>query len=338
MKTVDIKNHQLLDLDTTIGLIKSGKTLVVSGDEQVLSKLPAGNWIGGTIPYFYLKEGPGRLDKEHIFVTDFTDALVDAKVATYNVNNLQKVGENGFDNGFHFLILPALRDIHLSFALNAPDYSNIYTNPLLGFIAGADLDEFTTGSLSKVYNGQTAQAFTDEAVVLHAKLPARQVARLEIVNVFEPSNEISLEVFQDGFTVQDCLIDGQRRNLYEFVKENALDVSYPLVSNYGGASVNVSFQRLDDENQQVIFYAPLFAGRKYTLSKKTDDYVKAFADKAIQALAEEQHIIYNCNCILNYLYGKLDQHSIGYSGAATFGEIGYQLLNQTFTYLAIDES
>lgn len=337
MKTVEIKEHRLLDLNATIDLIKNGRTLILSGDERVLSKLPAGKWIGGTIPYFYLKEGPGRLDKEHIFVTDFTDLLEDAKVAVYDANNLNEVCTNGFDNGFHFMILPALRDIHLSFALHSPDYPNLFANPLLGLIAGADLDEFTKGVLSKTFDGTTAKSFTDQAVVLHAKLPAHQVARLEIVNVFEPSNEVTLEFLQDGFVVQDCLINGQKGNLYEFIKENELDISYPLVSNYAGASVNVSFQRLDDENRQVIFYAPLFAGRKYTTSRKSSDYVKSFSEKATQALVNEQHVIYNCNCILNYLYGGLDKQSIGYSGATTFGEVAYQLLNQTFTYLAIDE-
>jgi len=337
MKTVDIKGHQLLDLNTTIDLIKKGRTLVLSGDEQVLSKLPAGKWIGGTIPYFYLKEGPGRLDKEHIFVTDFTDLLEDAKVAVYDVNNLQQVCTQGFENGFHFMILPALRDIHLSFALNAPDYPNLYDNPLLGLIAGTDLEEFSKGGLSKTFDGTTTQAFTDRAVVLHTKLPAQKVARLEIVNVFEPSKEVSLEFLQDGFVVKDCLINGQQQNLYKFIKEKSIDISYPLVSNYAGASVNVSFQRLDDENQQVIFYAPLFAGRKYTISKRSNDYVQAFSHKATNALVDERQVVYNCNCILNYLYGGLDKQSIGYSGATTFGEIAYQLLNQTFTYLAIDE-
>lgn len=53
--------------------------------------------------------------------------------------------------------------------------------------------------------------------------------------------------------------------------------------------------------------------------------------------ALEPSLIYNCNCILNYLYADLEHNQIGFTGAAAFGEIGYNLLNQTFTYLSIDE-
>ena len=43
-----------------------------------------------------------------------------------------------------------------------------------------------------------------------------------------------------------------------------------------------------------------------------------------------------CNCILNYAYGGLEGRRLpAMHGPATFGEIGYQLLNQTLVYLSI---
>lgn len=43
-----------------------------------------------------------------------------------------------------------------------------------------------------------------------------------------------------------------------------------------------------------------------------------------------------CNCILNYLYSELEGKKVPTMlGPMTFGEIAYQLLNQTLVYLTI---
>ena len=45
---------------------------------------------------------------------------------------------------------------------------------------------------------------------------------------------------------------------------------------------------------------------------------------------------FSCNCILNYLYGELEgKVTEGMYGPVTFGEIAYQLLNQTLVYVRI---
>ncbi|HXZ96426.1 MAG TPA: hypothetical protein VEG37_05180 [Burkholderiales bacterium] len=41
------------------------------------------------------------------------------------------------------------------------------------------------------------------------------------------------------------------------------------------------------------------------------------------------------NCALNFLYGKLEGAQAGLPGPCTFGEIAYQLLNQTMVYLVV---
>src|SRR5437867_2005630 len=46
-------------------------------------------------------------------------------------------------------------------------------------------------------------------------------------------------------------------------------------------------------------------------------------------------VAFACNCVLNFLYGKLDGARVGLPGPYTFGEIGYQLLNQTMVYLDV---
>lgn len=337
MDAMTIQDNKLMTVAEVKALIEDGRQLVLSGNESVLEQLPKGNWIGGTIPYFYNKDQGGGMDKEHIFVTDFSDTAVNFKVATYDQSNLNTVCTSGFENGFHFMILPALKDIHLQYALEAPTFPNLYTNPLIGLIAGADLEEFAAGKPSRTYNGSLGESYENSAVVLHVEVPENKVARLEIVNVFEPSDEVTIEVMEDGFEYDEVMINGEKQSLYDYITENNIDTSYPIVSDYSGATVNISFQRMDEENKKVILYAPLFKGRQYTLSKKFESYTDTFIPKAKAQMAQEKNMIYNCNCILNYLYGELDKNTIGFSGPTTFGEIAYNMLNQTFTYLALDD-
>ena len=54
--------------------INNGKNLLLAGDESILSKLPKGNWIGGTIPYFMADEG-GVFTKDKIYVTEIPDFI-----------------------------------------------------------------------------------------------------------------------------------------------------------------------------------------------------------------------------------------------------------------------
>ena len=49
-------------------------------------------------------------------------------------------------------------------------------------------------------------------------------------------------------------------------------------------------------------------------------------------------IAFSCNCILNFLYSDLEGKHTGHIiGPMTFGEIGYQLLNQTMVFLNVGD-
>jgi len=83
----------------------------------------------------------------------------------------------------------------------------------------------------------------------------------------------------------------------------------------------------------VRFYAPVFPGIEYRHAASIGDYAQEFA-----ALASGTHgdVEFSCNCILNYVHGNLRGRQAGdLRGPATFGEIAYQLLNQTLVYLAV---
>jgi hypothetical protein len=46
--------------------------------------------------------------------------------------------------------------------------------------------------------------------------------------------------------------------------------------------------------------------------------------------------VFSCNCVLNYVYGRLENERAGrLEGPMTFGEIAFQLLNQTLVHVTI---
>ena len=59
----------MFDIGEVQDKIERGKRLIVAGEEDILKRLPPGNWIGGTIPYFMTEKG-GALLKDKIYVTD----------------------------------------------------------------------------------------------------------------------------------------------------------------------------------------------------------------------------------------------------------------------------
>lgn len=63
-----------VSLEKAIKLIEEGKILHIAADESLLNKLPKGNWIAGTTPYFISEEG-GITTKDKLFINIFEDAI-----------------------------------------------------------------------------------------------------------------------------------------------------------------------------------------------------------------------------------------------------------------------
>jgi hypothetical protein len=66
------------------------------------------------------------------------------------------------------------------------------------------------------------------------------------------------------------------------------------------------------------------------------DYVKAFTRQ--MPSGGDDKVFFSCNCILNFLHSELAGKQTGaFTGPVTFGEVAYQLLNQTLVYLKIHD-
>lgn len=314
-------------------LIEDGAALMVAGEEALLEELKAGKWIGGSIPYFLTEEG-GTFTKEKLFVTRLPDDEIrGVAIRTYDAESLSSVYTDAPENGFSFIIIPGMSDTHLSFALKGPSYPKFATRPLLGWISGIDLD--LLGKLSpKVANGETRTLMDDVAIVMHVSLAPGKAADLGIVNIFQQGDGDVLRFDESSFTAKDVVVNGEHRSFVAYIKEKELDTRLPLVANYGGALINTSVQKVDEENRKVDLYAPVFQGVEYRWAASMDDYMTAFTSEVPNAL--EGRVIFSCNCILNYLYSNLEGKRTGdFVGPVTFGEIAYQLLNQTLVYLRI---
>ncbi len=314
--------------------IARGERLLLAGDESLLRSLPAGNWIGGSIPYFMTEQG-GLSTRQKIYVTTLPDSVLDFSVKVYDSETLSSVYTDMTGNGFSVIIMPGSSKTHLAFALRAPQYKDFGHSPLIGWIAGVHLDDL--GKVTpKVFNGQTQAVLEDSAVVMHCLLPSTHVAEVDYLNIFEQGNGDTITFSQDGFSAREAYINGVRVNFAEYVTRQHLDTRLPLVADYFGAMVNVSFQNVDAAAQEVRFYAPVFAGISYKHAKPFKDYVQQFTAK--MPLHLNKNPAFSCNCILNYLYSELEGKRTGdITGPTTFGEVVYQLLNQTMAYLTITD-
>jgi len=316
--------NALLSVDDTIALIRAGALLAIAGRKAALDQLPAGQWIGGTTPYFMTAEGGEIIDDTRLFVTDFS-GLGSVRVASYGIDHLHQISEDAPDNGFALAIIPFQSPVHERFAKESGSYPQAFLKPTVGWIAGFDLGE--AGASAFVYDGQSATRHGNHAVVLHVDLPEGQYPSVEIVNIFEADGVETIQFDEATFAPSSVLVNGEKRSFVDYVKARGLDGGQlPLVGDYGGARINASIRAVEADKVQL--YAPVFPGIDYAFAGAVPDYVGAFGE----SFAAHPHdgAIWSCNCILNFLFGELEGKDIGgCAGPVTFGEIAYSLVNQT---------
>jgi hypothetical protein len=298
-----------------------------------LDQLPAGNWIAGTIPYFMMAGGGVVVTEGKVFATDLTQVGA-VSVACYGPEELAGIAGNAPENGFTIAIIPAGGQSHARFAAEAANYEGAFLKPTVGWIAGVHLSDL--GKVTpKVYDGRTATKHEDRAVVAYVSLPADKLAAVEIVNLFEPDGGDLLHFSSTGFEVVECEVNGEKVNFASYLRQRGLDHGkLPLVGDYAGAHVNASLQTVGEAGGKVALYAPVFPGVDYRFAKPVGDYAAAFRERL--ATQDNSGAVMACNCILNFVFGELEGKAIGgVEGPVTFGEIAYQLLNQTMVVVRV---
>jgi hypothetical protein len=311
-------------------LLAEGQSLIIAADEKLLNELPRGNWIGGTIPYFMTDKG-GCVSEDHLFVQPVSHLAVSSQARTYDKSTISRIGVDSPDNGYTILIMPPLTEVHAEYSLNAPSYPQLFIKVIAGWASGYRVD--ATEGVARVYDGRTGTMHTDKAVAMHVELPPSHRATLGIVNIFEPSDAVEIQFPATGFSTKDAVVNGVNCNFHDYLVECKHDIRLPLIADYCGALINIGFWPLDPIERKVTFGIPVLEGVTYRFSKPVANYVEKFA-AAIPPHVEDP--AFSCNCVFNYLYGELEgKHTGNLVGPMTFGEIGYQMLNQTLVYVMI---
>lgn len=329
-------NNSLLPISKVSQMIKAGKTLILAGGDDVLSRLPKGNWIAGTTSYFMTKDRGGIEDTDMIFVTDISEVASSFKICKYDTGRLSHIYEVTPKPGFTFLIIPMFSDAHLSFSVNAPNYINFASHPLAGWISGVNAKDIGRKK-PKVFDGTTAESFEDDAIALHVDLNKGKIAQINIINLFEPGEGNTVMFDSDGVTPENTIVDGDIYNFYDYIVANKIDTKLPLVADYYGAKINVSFNDIDHDKKKVTLGTPVLCGVRYKHAKYIPDYIKEFQNiLSLDASVSSNSMAFSCNCFLNYMYSELEgKKTEPFYGPVTFGEIAYQLLNQTLVYLEL---
>jgi hypothetical protein len=326
-------SNALLTHSEVAAQIRAGKTLLLAGTEALLKQLPAGCWIGGTIPYFMTAQG-GCLSEDRIFATELPFAI-SAEARVYEPAELKRVYQDGGADEVSFIILPADSAAHTEFALNAPRYAEFAAHSLLGWVSGVNLNQLGQATPQVFCGNNTSLA--NAAAVLRVKLPAGLFPQIGIINLFQPGTGSTITFPQGGLSATTALVDGRECNLADYLAQQNADTRLPLVANYNGAMINVSFRSVDTKTGRVEFYAPVVSDVEYKLAAPVADYVTAF-EAQLRNLRPDA-IAFSCNCILNYLHSQLEcRRTGGIVGPITFGEIAYQLLNQTLVYLELHKA
>ncbi len=326
--------NNLLATKVVKELINNKRVLILAGEEKQLRSLPKGNWIGGTIPYFMAENG-GCIDSERIFVNDITEYTKNIKIIDYNSETINTITTKNFAHGFTYLLLPGFSEVLSTYAMKAHEINSIYDIPLTGWVTGVHLDKLEKIK-PKVFNGQTLEAKENTATAMHVELPADKVANLEIINIFSQGEGDTITFDEEGFCIENCIVNGKRQNFAQYLADNEIDTRLPLVADYSGAMINSSIQEIDTKNKKVMLYSPVKKGVEYKIAKPVHNYV----DEFMSSLPKDIHeVASSFNCILNFLYSNLEGKKTGMmKGPFTFGEIAYILVNQTLVYLTIKDN
>ena len=326
--------NQLVTISEAVSLIEEGKPLLFAGVEPLLDQLPRGNWIGGTIPYFMTHQG-GVYDTSHVFVNRLPDEFIVESARFYTASEISQVNVNGPEDGMSFVVMPYKSDVHTVFAQDAPSFDRYLLHPLIGWVAGIDLSA-KGEQAPKVYLGTEGRANAEDAVVMHCSMPGNFRVLIDIVNVFEPDVQSdSIRFEKGGFSAKVAFVNGERVSFARYLEDNKINTALPMVADFYGARINLSFKSVDSARETVLFYTPVIERVTYRLAKVVDDYEAAFERNTPKGLED---ILFSCNCILNYRHAHLEGKTLGVlTGPFTFGEIAYQLVNQTLVYAVVEK-
>ncbi|MDR1667633.1 MAG: hypothetical protein LBS03_08095 [Bacteroidales bacterium] len=304
-------------------MIEKGIPLFIAGSYEILAGLPKGNWIAGTAQNAILPGQKITLDRQ-LFIQPLPDFVTKTTIQEYDVNSFKEIFADAPENGFTFVIIPFDSEPHFEFSASVMSYNHFGRQPLCGWISW---DVRNTG---RTFSGRQVQAYSDKAVAMHVEFPPDKYAEIQIFNPYTQGTGDDITFESSGLVVKEACINGVKQNFAEYLRKiNFNHRRFPLVGDYAGAMINVSCRSIEEDT--VFLYAAVFPTIKYRTG---------VIDPAVVAPSLlSKKILLSLTCIVNYKQNDFCENYLqNINGLVTYGEIVYQLLNQTTVYLTVDDA
>ncbi len=308
-------------------MIRKGNKLLLAGDNATLSKLPTGDWIAGTTPYFILYPEQHITSHDQIFAYRLPDFVEKISVREYDIASIKNIYNDVPQNGFTVLIMPFGTQIASEFALHAPDYENFARRPVCGWISGQPLDVIMTEK-SYAVSGFGPHFYADKAVAMHISLPENKYAEIQIFNPFKQGSGDTITFDYTSQIVKDAIINGVKQNFADYLRKKNINLQFPMVANYTGAMMNINCFNIQDD--EVYLSASVFESIEYRFAE-IDPSVS-------EPVLIDDRIVFSVTCITNFLQPDLcRKYMKKLHGPVVYGEIAYQLVNQTTMYVTVGD-
>ena len=320
--------QSLYTVEEVSAMIREGKKLLLAGDDKLLSQLPKGDWIGGTTPYFILYPEQRIESFDKLFVCCLPDFVEKIEIREYDSSSIKNIYSDAPKNGFTVLIIPIKSPVHSEYTMNVPDYKDFACSPVCGWISIQHVENNKDAKNPYVCSGLSSGVLHfDKAVAMHISLPENKYAEIRTLNPFEQGDGDEIVFDSCGFVVKDAIINGVKRNFAEYIRETKTDTRFPLVADYSGALMNIlCFEVKEDD---VYLSVPVVEQIKYRFARKGQN----LPDPDI---INNDSVIFSISCVSNFLSTEMCGNYIKHmNGPAVFGEIAYQLVNQTTVYVTI---
>jgi hypothetical protein len=323
--------HGLFTPQEVTAMILAGNNLLLAGDINLLSQLPAGNWIGGSTPYSILAEVRSE-SYDKIFVNRLPEYVTAVEIKEYNTATIRNIYNDGPHNGFTVLIMPYQSKIAEEYSFNVTGYENFAMRPVCGWIAAIPIGVAFTEKACTV-SGKGPCISPVNAVAMHISLPETKYAEIHTFNPYVQGDGDRIQFDRDSITVTDAIINGSKRSFPEYLRETGYNTSepsidVPLVGDYTGAMINNVIENTDE--RQVLMAVPVFKHIDYKFARIGDNIVAP-------ALLDDR-IVFSVTCFGNYARPHIcSQYLRQMKGPAAFGEIAYQHICQTTVYVTVDD-
>ena len=309
-------------------MIRAGKRLLLAGDTKLLSQLPAGNWIGGTTPFFILYPENRTTSFDKIFVNTLPEFVTKTEIREYDETTIRNIFNDGPENGFTVLIMPFASPVAVEYSLNAINYENFAIKPVCGWLAGQPFEILLTEK-SYSASGVAPCLFSEKAIAMHISLPESKFAEIRIFNPYKQGDGDSIMFDYSSQTVTEAIINGEKRNFAEYLREVGYDTQIPLVTNYSGAMINVVIFSVGESEVQLT--APVFSNVEYRIA--------AIDDNIPEPSLVSERIIFSITCVANFFQPEYcAKYLRKMNGPAVFGEIAYQQIGMTTVYVTVGDS